>query len=154
PAVCTDEEIAAIEAYAASHRIGQGLIGSKPIEESEQFQAYADAYGIDVAKEVFSEDMSMRIIEAMPLDKFIDVFYKPCWVKWAKDPRDRLKEKKLIIGQNLPFDIGALSTRAGLSRGINFGGFTMKLCNCSKKFKQEAQQILDRAATAEQMFGV
>jgi hypothetical protein len=41
PAVCTDEEIAAIKAYAATHRIGQGLIGSKPLEDSEEFQAYA-----------------------------------------------------------------------------------------------------------------
>jgi hypothetical protein len=154
PAICTDEEIAAIKAYAATNKIGQGLIGSRPIEDSEGFQAYAEAYGIDVATEVFSEQTSARRIEAVPLDKFIDVFYKPCWVKWAKDPKDRLKEKKLIIGQNLPFDVGGLSTRAGLSHGINFGGFTMKLCRCSKKFKQEAQQILDRAATAERVFGV
>jgi hypothetical protein len=85
--------IAAIKAYAATHKIGQGLIGSRPIEDCKEFQAYAEAYGIDVATEEFSEQTSARRIEAMPLDKFIDVFYKPCWVKWAKDPKDRLKGK-------------------------------------------------------------
>jgi hypothetical protein len=42
----------------------------------------------------------------------------------------------VIIGHNLAFDFGALSTYAGLLRGERWaGGFSLKLCRCNSKGK-------------------
>ena len=41
-------------------------------------------------------------------------------------------EDLIIIGHNIAFDIGALTTKAGLSRGARWaGGFSHKLCRCN-----------------------
>jgi hypothetical protein len=51
------------------------------------------------------------------------VFYRRHYVKPTLDET----WPALIIGHNLPFDLGALCERAGLSRGGNYGGLTLTL---------------------------
>ncbi len=51
------------------------------------------------------------------------VFYRRHYVKPSSDET----WPALIIGHNLPFDLGALCERAGLSRGGNYGGLTLTL---------------------------
>jgi hypothetical protein len=64
----------------------------------------------------------------LTLEKFLyTVFYRLYYYKrWRKgDPPDTLP--MLVIGHNLPFDLGAISCSAGPSIGRNYGGLTLRL---------------------------
>ncbi len=65
-----------------------------------------------------------RRLEFMTRDEFLKrVFYHG----WPVKPKANEREPKLVIGHNLPFDLGALCERAGLSRGDDYGGLTLTL---------------------------
>jgi len=61
------------------------------------------------------------------------VFYRRHFVKPSSDET----WPALIIGHNLPFDLGALSERAGLSRGGNYGGLTLTLLEQPMELSEE-----------------
>ena len=64
----------------------------------------------------------------LTLEKFLyTVFYRSYYYKrWRKgDPA--LTLPMLVIGHNLPFDLGAISSSAAPSIGQNYGGLTLKL---------------------------
>ncbi len=64
----------------------------------------------------------------MTVEEFIkDVFYKTYYLKWGKNGKEPESLPCMVIGHNLPFDLGALSVRAGPSRGDNYGGLTLTL---------------------------
>jgi hypothetical protein len=81
--------------------------------EIETLKAYADAHGLAL----------------LTRDDFLHkVFYRLAYIRGSAKgvPDDTMP--RLIIGHNLPFDLGALSVRAGPSRGDNYGGLTLTLC--------------------------
>ncbi len=61
------------------------------------------------------------------------VFYRRHFVK----PSSNETWPTLIIGHNPPFDLGALSERAGLSRGGNYGGLTLTLLEQPIEWNEE-----------------
>jgi transcriptional regulator with XRE-family HTH domain len=65
----------------------------------------------------------------LTLEQFLkDVFYKTYYYKRWNEGEPALKLPALVIGHNLPFDLGAISYGAGPSRGEEFyGGLTVKL---------------------------
>ncbi len=62
-------------------------------------------------------------LECLPVDTFIDrVFYK-----WA------YRYRALVIGHNLAFDLGGLTTGFSNASGAYRGGFRLSLCQCKHK---------------------
>ena len=68
-------------------------------------------------------------IRFLTLEQFLyDVFYKTYYYKRWQDGERALTLPMLVIGHNLPFDLGAISYGAGPSIGEEFyGGLTVKL---------------------------
>jgi hypothetical protein len=56
------------------------------------------------------------------------ILFRNHWVKRAEEFEDSLREPCLVIGQNLPFDLGCLAIRHGLAREDLYGGLSMILC--------------------------
>jgi hypothetical protein len=80
--------------------------------EIELLTAYAEKHGIECKKR----------------DDFVrDDFYRLYSIKSGK--KGELSETLpcMVIGHNLPFDLGALSIRSGPSKGENYGGLTLTL---------------------------
>jgi hypothetical protein len=80
--------------------------------EVECMRAYADKHGL----------------EFMTKDEFVrKAFYRLYSIKSGR--KGDLSETLpcMVIGHNLPFDLGALSIRSGPSRGENYGGLTLFL---------------------------
>jgi hypothetical protein len=66
----------------------------------------------------------------LTLEKFLyTVFYRPYYYKRWRKSEPALTLPMLVIGHNLPFDLGAISQTAGPSIGRNYGGLTLKLAN-------------------------
>jgi hypothetical protein len=55
------------------------------------------------------------------------VFYRLYYYKRWREGDPPLTIPMLVIGHNLPFDLGAISYNAGPSKGRNYGGLTLKL---------------------------
>jgi hypothetical protein len=80
--------------------------------EVKCMKAYADKHGLDfMTREAFVRSE----------------FYRLYSIKSGK--KGELSETLpcMVLGQNLPFDLGALSIRSGPSRGENYGGLTLTL---------------------------
>jgi hypothetical protein len=56
-----------------------------------------------------------------------NVLYRSHWVKKAAKWKDELREPCLVIGQNLPFDLGALAIHCGLAIKDLYGGLSLKM---------------------------
>jgi hypothetical protein len=56
-----------------------------------------------------------------------NILYRSHWVKKAAKWKDDLREPCLVIGQNLPFDLGALAMRCGLAIKDLYGGLSLKM---------------------------
>ena len=80
--------------------------------EIDLLKAYAEKHGLECKKR---EDFVR------------DDFYRLYSIKSGK--KGELSETLpcMVIGHNLPFDLGALSIRSGPSRGENYGGLTLTL---------------------------
>ena len=64
----------------------------------------------------------------LTLEKFVyTVFYRLYYYKRWREGDPPLTMPMLVIGHNLPFDLGAISFEAGPSKGSNYGGLTLKL---------------------------
>jgi hypothetical protein len=64
----------------------------------------------------------------LTLEKFLyTVFYRLYYYKRWREGDPPLTMPMLVIGHNLPFDLGAISYDAGPSKGRNYGGLTLKL---------------------------
>jgi DNA polymerase III epsilon subunit-like protein len=73
----------------------------------------------------YAETHSM---EFMTKEKFTnDVFYKLHYIKAGRNGELPDTLPCMVIGHNLPFDLGALSIRAAPSRDDNYGGLTLTL---------------------------
>lgn len=80
--------------------------------EIETMRAYAEKNGL----------------RFLTLEKFLyTVFYRPYYYKRWREGDPALTLPMLVIGHNLPFDLGAISYDAGPSIGGNYGGLTLKL---------------------------
>ena len=81
-------------------------------DEISCMQVYAETYGMEFMKK----------------EEFVnDVFYRLHYVKAGKNGELPDTLPCMVIGHNLPFDLGALSIRAAPSRGDNYGGLTLTL---------------------------
>ena len=71
----------------------------------------------------------------LEIHEFIDkVFYHRKFKKYA----DNTREDHLIVGHNLPFDLGAISSHSNSAIEELFGGISMKLCRCDlEKYYQK-----------------
>jgi hypothetical protein len=80
--------------------------------EIAHMSAYADEHGL----------------RFMTLDDFLyKVFFRTYYLKhWQKGDMPQTLPM-LVIGHNLPFDLGRLARRAGPSKGSNYGGLTLTL---------------------------
>ena len=77
------------------------------------------------AMRVHAEKQGLRFLT---LEKFLyAVFYRPYYYKRWREGDPALTLPMLVIGHNLPFDLGAISYSAGPSIGHNYGGLTLKL---------------------------
>jgi hypothetical protein len=64
----------------------------------------------------------------LTLEKYLyTVFYRLYYYKRWREGDPPLTMPMLVIGHNLPFDLGAISYDAGPSKGRNYGGLTLKL---------------------------
>jgi hypothetical protein len=64
----------------------------------------------------------------LTVEKFLyTVFYRLYYYKRWREGDPALTLPMLVIGHNLPFDLGAVSYSAGPSKGRNYGGLTLKL---------------------------
>jgi hypothetical protein len=64
----------------------------------------------------------------LTLEKFLyTVFYRLYYYKRWREGDPPMTMPMLVIGHNLPFDLGAISYDAGPSKGRNYGGLTLKL---------------------------
>jgi hypothetical protein len=83
----------------------------------------------DVEIETMRSYCGTHDIRFLTLDQFLkEVFYKAYYHKRWNDGEPALTLPVLVIGHNLPFDLGAISYGAGPSRGEKFyGGLTVKL---------------------------
>ena len=64
----------------------------------------------------------------LTLEKYVyTVFYRLYYYKRWREGDPPLTMPMLVIGHNLPFDLGAISIEAGPSKGSNYGGLTLKL---------------------------
>jgi hypothetical protein len=74
---------------------------------------------------VHAEQYGLRFLT---LEKFLHtVFYRLYYYKRWREGDPPLTMPMLVIGHNLPFDLGAISYDAGPSKGRNYGGLTLKL---------------------------
>jgi len=82
--------------------------------EIENMRAHADEHGL----------------RFLTLEKFLyTVFYRLYYYKRWREGDPPLTMPMLVIGHNLPFDLGAISYSAGPSKGRNYGGLTLKLAD-------------------------
>jgi hypothetical protein len=66
----------------------------------------------------------------LTLEKFLcTVFYRLYYYKRWREGDPPLTMPMLVIGHNLPFDLGAISYSAAPSKGRNYGGLTLKLAD-------------------------
>jgi hypothetical protein len=80
--------------------------------EIATMRAYADEHGLSF----------------MTLDDFLyKVFFRTYYFKRWQEGEPALTLPMLVIGHNLPFDLGRLALRAGPSKGDNYGGLTLTL---------------------------
>ena len=73
----------------------------------------------------YAEEHKLRF---MTRDEFVrEVFFRMSVIRWKTTtiPEDIIS--RLVIGHNLPFDLGALSLHAGPSQNENYGGLTLTL---------------------------
>jgi hypothetical protein len=64
----------------------------------------------------------------MTMDNFLNrVFFRIYYLKRWQEGEAPQTLPMLVIGHNLPFDLGRLSCRAGPSKGNNYGGLTLTL---------------------------
>jgi hypothetical protein len=69
-----------------------------------------------------------RKLELYTREHFVkNILYRSHWVKKAAKWKDELREPCLVIGQNLPFDLGALAMRCGLAIKDLYGGLSLKM---------------------------
>jgi hypothetical protein len=80
--------------------------------EIETMRAHAEKHGV----------------RFLTLEKFLyTVFYRLYYYKRWREGDPPMTMPMLVIGHNLPFDLGAISYDAGPSKGRNYGGLTLKL---------------------------
>jgi hypothetical protein len=73
----------------------------------------------------YANEHELRFID---LNDFLyDVFYRAYYYKQWNEGDAACLLPKLVIGHNLPFDLGAISYRAGPSKNDNYGGLTLSL---------------------------
>ena len=66
----------------------------------------------------------------LTLEKYLyTVFYRLYYYKRWREGDPPMTMPMLVIGHNLPFDLGAISYSAGPSKGRNYGGLTLKLAD-------------------------
>jgi hypothetical protein len=64
----------------------------------------------------------------MTRDEFVrNILHRNHYVKYANDWKERLREPCLVIGHNLPFDLGALSIHCELAAKDLYGGLSLIL---------------------------
>jgi hypothetical protein len=72
-----------------------------------------------------AEEQGLRFLT---LEKYLyTVFYRLYYYKRWREGDPPLTMPMLVIGHNLPFDLGAISYDAGPSKGRNYSGLTLKL---------------------------
>jgi hypothetical protein len=75
--------------------------------------------------EQYAQDHRLELYER---ELFIrNILYRSHWVKRATNWKDELREPCLVIGHNLPFDLGALAKHCGLARKDLYGGLSLKM---------------------------
>ena len=69
---------------------------------------------------------------------------------------DKTREERLIIGHNIPFDLGALSTRTAVSNGArNHGALSLRLCNCAHETCfNHPNVVIKKVAFGKHLFSV
>jgi hypothetical protein len=76
-------------------------------------------------------------IELLAQDDFVKyIVFRNHWIKQAEDYRNSLREPCLIIGHNLPFDLGAIAARCGLAKKQLYGGLSLNFRGKSDKFER------------------
>jgi hypothetical protein len=67
-------------------------------------------------------------VEIMTRDEFVrKVLHRNHYVKFADDWKERLREPCLVIGHNLPFDLGTIAIHCGLAEKDLYGGLSLVL---------------------------
>jgi hypothetical protein len=78
--------------------------------------------------EVLKRYVKNHRLELYTREYFIkNILYRSHWVKKAAKWKDELREPCLVIGQNLPFDLGALAVHCGLAIKDLYGGLSLKM---------------------------
>ena len=86
--------------------------------------AHCEDFEIDLLK-AYAEK---HRLECKKREDFVrDDFYRLYSIKSGKKGELSETLPSMVIGHNLPFDLGALSIRSGPSRGENYGGLTLTL---------------------------
>src|SRR5208337_1455177 len=89
---------------------------------------YNPATCTDTEIEVMRVHAEKHGLRFLTLEKFLyTVFYRPYYYKRWREGDPSLTLPMMVIGHNLPFDLGAISYSAGPSIGRNYGGLTLKL---------------------------
>jgi hypothetical protein len=64
----------------------------------------------------------------MTRDDFVrKILHRDHYIKYANDWKERLREPCLVIGHNLPFDLGAIAIHSGLAEKDLYGGLSLVL---------------------------
>jgi hypothetical protein len=67
-------------------------------------------------------------VELMTRDEFVrKILHRNHYVKFADDWKERLREPCLVIGHNVPFDMGAIAIHCGLAKDDLYGGLSLVL---------------------------
>jgi hypothetical protein len=67
-------------------------------------------------------------VEIMTRHEFVrKILHRNHYVKFADDWKERLREPCLVIGHNLPFDLGAIAIHCGLAEKDLYGGLSLVL---------------------------
>lgn len=94
--------------------------------------AYNERTCTDEEKKTIKADAERHGYICITTDQFINILYRQSKLN------NSIPEPKLIIGHNLPFDIGALSNRTVKSSDPKFyGALSLGLCRCFEKPKTE-----------------
>jgi hypothetical protein len=86
-------------------------------------------------------------VDIMEVDEFIrKILHHNYYVKYADDWKERLREPCLVIGHNLPFDLGAIAIHCGLAEKDLYGGLSLVLSG-------GPHDVLDRTPRAVPLVG-
>jgi hypothetical protein len=67
-------------------------------------------------------------VDLMTVDEFVrKILHRNHYVKFANDWKERLREQCLVIGHNVPFDMGAIAIYCGLAEKDLYGGLSLVL---------------------------